>query len=88
MFAGLVARMDNNTRLPKCVMFGEELVWGAGCVGDQEKERMGCFLDNVSELSASTPTSGRLQPKTRGNSAGRQNKGRNVVWRNDRCSEC
>ena len=33
-----------NTRLPKCVMFGE-LVGGAGCVGGQEKEWMGCFLD-------------------------------------------
>ena len=42
LFAGLVAHMEN-TRLPKCMMFGE-LVWGVGCVGDQEKERMGCFL--------------------------------------------
>ena len=35
-----------DTRLPKCVIFGE-LVGGAGCVGGQEKERMGCFLDNL-----------------------------------------
>ena len=35
LFAGFVARMDD-TRLPKCVMFGE-MVGGAGCVGDQEK---------------------------------------------------
>ena len=35
-----------NTRLPKCVMFGE-LVGGAGCVGGQEKERMGCVLDDL-----------------------------------------
>ena len=34
-----------DTRLPKCVMFGE-LVGGAGCVGSQEKEWMGCFLDD------------------------------------------
>ena len=34
------------TRLPKCVMFGE-LVGGAGCVGGQEKELMGCFLDDL-----------------------------------------
>ena len=34
-FAGFVARMED-TRLPKCVMFGE-LVGGAGCVGSQEK---------------------------------------------------
>ena len=33
-------------RLPKCVMFGE-LVGDAGCVGGQEKEWMGCFLDNL-----------------------------------------
>ena len=31
LFAGFVARMED-TRLPKCVMFGE-LVGGAGCVG-------------------------------------------------------
>ena len=35
-----------DTRLPKGVMFGK-LVGGAGCVGDQEKEWMGCFLDDL-----------------------------------------
>ena len=35
-----------DTRLPKCVMFGE-LVGGAGCVGGQEKEWVGCFLDDL-----------------------------------------
>ena len=35
-----------DTRLPKCVMFGE-LVGGAGCVGEQEKEWMWCFLDDL-----------------------------------------
>ena len=45
MFAAFVARMED-TRLPKCVMFGE-MVGGAGCVGGQEKEWMGCFLDDV-----------------------------------------
>ena len=35
-----------DTRLPKCVMFGE-MVEGAGCVGGQEKEWMGCFLDDL-----------------------------------------
>ena len=34
LFARFVARMED-TRLPKCVMFGE-LVGGAGCVGDHE----------------------------------------------------
>ena len=45
MFAGFTARMED-TRLPKCVMFGE-MVGGAGCVGGQEKEWMGCFLDDL-----------------------------------------
>ena len=36
----------------------------------------------TSELSVSTPTSGRLQPRTMGNGAGRRNKGRNISWRN------
>ena len=35
-----------DSRLPKCVMFGE-MVGGTGCVGDQEKEWMGCFLDDL-----------------------------------------
>ena len=45
LFAGFVARMGD-TRLPKCLMFGE-LVGGAGCVGGQEKEWMECFLDDL-----------------------------------------
>ena len=45
MFAGFVARIED-TRLPECVMLGE-LVGGAGCVGDQKKEWMGCFLDDL-----------------------------------------
>ena len=45
LFAGFVARMED-TRLPKCVMFGE-MVGGAGCVGGQEKEWLGCFLDDL-----------------------------------------
>ena len=35
-----------DTGLPKCVMFGE-LEGGSGCVGGQEKEWMGCFLDDL-----------------------------------------
>ena len=50
LFAGFVARMeDEDTRLPKCVMFGD-MVGGAGCVGRQEKEWMGCFLDDLRAL--------------------------------------
>ena len=35
-----------DTRLPKCVIF-EELVADADCVGGQEKEWIGCFLDDL-----------------------------------------
>ena len=35
-----------DTRLPKCVMFGV-LVGGAGCWGGHEKEWMSCFLDDL-----------------------------------------
>ena len=35
-----------DTKPPKCVMFGE-MVGGAGCVGGQEKEWMGCLLDDL-----------------------------------------
>ena len=45
LFAGFVARMED-TRLPKCVMF-VEMVGGAGYVGGQEKEWMGCFMDDL-----------------------------------------
>ena len=45
LFAGFVARMED-TRLPKGVMF-VELVGGAGCVGEQEKEWMGCLLEDL-----------------------------------------
>ena len=45
LFAGFLARMED-TKLPKCMMLGE-LVGGAGCVGGQEKEWMGCFLDDL-----------------------------------------
>ena len=45
LFAGFVARMQD-TRLPKCVMFGE-MVGGASCVGGQEKEWMGCLLGDL-----------------------------------------
>ena len=45
LFAGFVARMED-TRLRKCVMFGE-LVGGAGCMEGKEQEWMGCFLDDL-----------------------------------------
>ena len=48
IFAGFVVRMED-TRLPKCGMFGE-LVGGACCVGGQEENLMGCFLDDLRAL--------------------------------------
>ena len=64
----------------KCVIF-VELVGGAGCVRGQEKS--GCGISwTTSELSASTATNGRLQPRTRGDGAERRNKGRNISWPN------
>ena len=79
LFAGFVARMED-TRLPKYVMFGAMVgaraVWGA-----RKKSGWGVPW-TMSELSASTPTSGRLQPRTGGNGAERQNEGRNISWRN------
>ena len=52
LFAGFVARMED-TKLPKCVMFGE-MVGGAGCVGGQEKEWMGCSLDDLRAFGINT----------------------------------
>ena len=54
LFAGFVAYMED-TRLPKCVMFGE-LVGGAEFSGVQEKNGWG-VLWTTSKFSASTPTS-------------------------------
>ena len=79
LFAGFVARMED-TRLSKCVMFGE-MVGGAGCVGARKKSGWGVSW-TISELSVSTPTSGRLQPRTRGNGVERPNKGRSISWQN------
>ena len=48
--------------------------WGA------RKESRGGVSWMASELSVSTPTSGRLQPRTRGNGGRRWNKERNGSW--------
>ena len=49
LFALFVMRMKD-TRLPKCVIFGESM-GGAGCVGGREKDWMGCFLDDLRVFS-------------------------------------
>ena len=79
LFAGFVARMEDDTRLPKCVVFGE-MVGGAGCVGGRKKSGWGVSW-TTSELSASTPTSRRrLQSRTtRRNVTRRQNI---ISWQN------
>ena len=45
LFAGSVVRMED-TRLSKCVMFGE-VAGGAGCAGGAGKRVVGCFLDDL-----------------------------------------
>ena len=71
-----------DTKLLMYVMFRELMVGGAGCVAGQEEESIGFLLDYL-KLLVSTPTSGRLQPRTRENGPRRWNKGRNVSWRNE-----
>ena len=73
-------------RIRDCRSAGcSEKWWGARAVWGARKKSGGCGISwTTSELSASTPTSGRLQPRTRGNGAERQNKGRNISWQN-RC---
>ena len=84
LFAGFVARMKD-TRLPKCVMFGE-MVGARAAWGGRKNSGWGVSW-TTSDLSASTPTSGRLQLRTRGNSAERQNKGRNISLQNGSLQE-
>ena len=78
MFAGFVARMED-TRLPKCVMFGE-LVGCAGYVGGHKKEWMGCFLDDLRAFGI-IADQWTTAAQDEGNGAGRRNMGRNVSWR-------
>ena len=80
LFAGFVARMED-TRLPKCVMFGE-LMGGAGCVGGQGKEWMGCFLDDLRAFGINADQWTTAIQRARGNGAERQNKGRKISWQN------
>ena len=56
LFSGFVTRMED-TRLLKCVMFGE-LVGGAGCVGGAEKK--------VDRVSPGLPRSFRYQHRPLG----------------------
>ena len=80
LFVGFVARMED-TILPKCVMFGE-LVGGAGCVGTQEKEWMRCFLDDLRAFAINADQWTTTAQDEGVCGAERQNKGRNISWRN------
>ena len=80
LFAGFVARMED-TRLPKCVVFGQRVDDAGSVWGTTKKSEWGVSW-TTSELSASLSTSGRLQPRTRGNGAEWQNKGWNISWQN------
>ena len=55
---------------------------GRGLRGGAGKRVDGVSSWTISDLLASKLTSGRLQPRTRGNGVRLWNKGRNVSWRN------
>ena len=83
----LMSRMDGKKthtwRLRDCrsARCSEKWCWARAVWGARKKSGWGVSW-TTSELSASTPTSGRLQPRTRKNGAERQNKRRNISWQN------
>ena len=84
LFAGFVARMED-TRLPKCVMFGEVV---GGTLREQGRKKSGWGISwTTSWLSVSTPTSGRLQPRTRGTAQDGGTRGGTFHGEIDRCRE-
>ena len=78
LFAGFVARMVD-TRLPKCVVFGE-LVGGTVSSGVQEKEWMGCLLDDLRAFGIKTDQ-WTTAAQDEGNGIGQPNKGRSFSRR-------
>ena len=81
LIAVFVARTED-MRLLKRVMF-RELVRGAVSADGKRKNGWGVSW-TTSEISASTPTSGRSQPRTKGNGIGQPNKGWRVSYEMDR----
>ena len=63
-------------RLPKYMLFGE-LVGGAGCLRGQEKECMGCPLDDPTAFGISADQ-WTTAAQDEGNDARRWNRGRNM----------
>ena len=79
LFAGVLARMKE-TKLAKCVMFGE-MVRSADCVEGQEKEWMECFLAylrafgiNADQWTTAAQDEGNgTRPRNKGRHVSRQN---------------
>ena len=76
LFARFVACMED-TRLPKCVMFGE-MMGGAGLVGGQEKEWTGSLLDDLRAFGINADQGTTVAQDGGGDGAERQKKGRNI----------
>ena len=55
---------------------------GGGCMGGQGKKRTVCFLDDLRAFGINADQWTTAVSRTRGNGAGRRNKGRNVSRRN------
>ena len=77
MFAVIVARMED-TRLPKCGMFGELTDKGRGLRTGAKRRVDGVFTGRFQSFRHQRRSSGRLQLRTRGNGAERWNRGRNI----------
>ena len=72
---GIFVVRTEDTRLPTCVLFVE--LMGSACyLGNRENSAWGDSR-TISELSVSTPTSERLQPRTKGNGTRRRSTGWN-----------
>ena len=83
MFAVCVVRMEE-TRLPKGVMFGE-MVGGVGCVESQEKEWMGCFLDDLRAFGINACQWTTAAPERGGMSQNHRTRGGTFHDEMDRC---
>ena len=86
LFAGFVARMEDDTRLSKRAMFGE-MVGGAGCVGGQEKEWMGCFLDDLRAFGINADPVDDCSPGRGGMAQNGRARGATFHGEMDRCKE-
>ena len=80
LFAGFMARLGD-TRLPKCIMFGE-LVGDVCCVGGKEKECTRCLLDDLRAFGIKSKPVDVCSPGRGGMAQDRGTRGRNVSWRN------